>query len=263
MYDAIRGHPPRQRDLRRAADRAKAWSTRRGSTSSVKQFTTLLEGEFEAGAAYKPNKADWFAGRWSGLHAPADAETARRNVETGIDRKLFDSARPHADDRPRQRHDPQDARARARRQARDVQAGREFRLGDRRGAGVRVAAVGRLWRPPVGAGFGPRHVQPAPRGVGRPDRRAQIRAARRRSSMAGSRCSIQPAQRIWRARVRIWLCARRPEDAGAVGGAVRRLRQRRADHDRPVHRRGRGQVAARQRPGDAAAARLRRAGAGA
>ena len=36
------------------------------------------EGEFEAGASYKPNKADWFAGRWSGLHAPADAETARQ-----------------------------------------------------------------------------------------------------------------------------------------------------------------------------------------
>ncbi|WP_375396976.1 2-oxoglutarate dehydrogenase E1 component [uncultured Sphingomonas sp.] len=55
------------------------------------QFTTLLEGEFEAGASYKANKADWFAGRWSGLHAPADAETARRNVPTGIEKKLFDS----------------------------------------------------------------------------------------------------------------------------------------------------------------------------
>ena len=33
-----------------------------------------------------------------------------------------------------------------------------------------------------------------------------------------------------------------PGRAGAVGGAVRRLRQRRADHHRPVHRGGRGQV---------------------
>jgi 2-oxoglutarate dehydrogenase E1 component len=56
-----------------------------------KQFDTMMEGEFEAGASYKPNKADWFAGRWSGLHAPADPENARRNVETGIDKKLFDS----------------------------------------------------------------------------------------------------------------------------------------------------------------------------
>jgi 2-oxoglutarate dehydrogenase E1 component len=57
----------------------------------VKQFTLRLEDEFQAGQAYKPNKADWFAGRWSGLHAPADGEAARRNVETGIDKKLFDS----------------------------------------------------------------------------------------------------------------------------------------------------------------------------
>ncbi len=57
----------------------------------IKQFTELFSGEFEAGQSYLPNKADWFAGRWSGLHAPADAETARRNVETGIDKKLFDS----------------------------------------------------------------------------------------------------------------------------------------------------------------------------
>lgn len=57
----------------------------------VKSFTDLLEGEFEAGASYLPNKADWFAGRWSGLHAPVDAEGARRNMETGIEPKLFDS----------------------------------------------------------------------------------------------------------------------------------------------------------------------------
>ena len=61
---------------------------------------------------------------------------------------------------------------RARRQARDVQVGQEFRLGDGRGAGLRVAAVGRLWRAPVGPGFGPRHLLAAPCSVGRPDRRA-------------------------------------------------------------------------------------------
>ncbi|WP_206364553.1 2-oxoglutarate dehydrogenase E1 component [Sphingomonas pokkalii] len=55
------------------------------------QFNTLLEGEFEAGKTYLPNKADWFAGRWSGLGAPSDGEGARRNVETGIEKKLFDS----------------------------------------------------------------------------------------------------------------------------------------------------------------------------
>jgi 2-oxoglutarate dehydrogenase E1 component len=49
-----------------------------------------FEAEFEAGQSYKPNKADWFAGRWSGLHAPTDDEGLRRNVETGIELKLFE-----------------------------------------------------------------------------------------------------------------------------------------------------------------------------
>lgn len=57
---------------------------------ATEAFMTDLEQEFEAGKSYKPNEADWFAGRWSGLHIPADPETARRNIETGIDRKLLD-----------------------------------------------------------------------------------------------------------------------------------------------------------------------------
>ncbi len=58
---------------------------------NVKQFTLRLEGEFEAGSSYKPNKADWFGGRWTGLSAPTDGASARRNVETGLSPKLFDS----------------------------------------------------------------------------------------------------------------------------------------------------------------------------
>ena len=58
---------------------------------NIHQYTVRLEGEFEAGATYKPNRADWFAGRWSGLGAPVEGEAARRNVETGIEPKLFDS----------------------------------------------------------------------------------------------------------------------------------------------------------------------------
>ena len=50
----------------------------------------------------------------------------------------------------------------------------------------------------------------------------------------------------------------RPADAGAVGGAVRRFRQRRAGHHRPVHRRIGGEVGPAERPGAAAAARLSR-----
>lgn len=54
-------------------------------------FIARLDGEFEAAKSYKANKADWFAGRWSGLHMPADPESARRNIPTGVSDKLFDS----------------------------------------------------------------------------------------------------------------------------------------------------------------------------
>jgi len=57
----------------------------------INGFTAHLEKEFDAAASYKANHADWFSGRWSGLNKPMDPETARRNVPTGIEAKLFDS----------------------------------------------------------------------------------------------------------------------------------------------------------------------------
>ncbi|MFO1239092.1 MAG: 2-oxoglutarate dehydrogenase E1 component [Sphingomonadaceae bacterium] len=57
----------------------------------IMRFTAMLETEFQSAASYKANEADWFGGRWSGLNKPADPESARRNVETGISKKLFES----------------------------------------------------------------------------------------------------------------------------------------------------------------------------
>ncbi len=53
-------------------------------------FVAKLEDEFTASVNYKANQADWFGGRWTGLSKPADPETARRNVETGIPKKLLE-----------------------------------------------------------------------------------------------------------------------------------------------------------------------------
>ncbi|PAV72126.1 hypothetical protein WR25_09834 [Diploscapter pachys] len=90
MYNKIRSHPGVSeiygKRLIQEGVIDQAWMDEK-----VHQFTTLLEGEFEAGASYKPNKADWFAGRWTGLSAPTDGGTERRNVETGIEMKLFDA----------------------------------------------------------------------------------------------------------------------------------------------------------------------------
>ncbi|OYX10992.1 MAG: 2-oxoglutarate dehydrogenase E1 component, partial [Rhizobiales bacterium 32-66-8] len=42
-----------------------------------------LEGEHEAGQAYKPNKADWLDGRWAGFRATHEDDDARRG-DTGV-----------------------------------------------------------------------------------------------------------------------------------------------------------------------------------
>jgi len=56
----------------------------------IKDFIAQLDNEFDAAKSYSPNEADWFGGRWAGLNKPADPETARRNVDTAIDAKMFD-----------------------------------------------------------------------------------------------------------------------------------------------------------------------------
>lgn len=90
MYQRIRQHPPVSAIYAaRLAEQGvidKDWAA-----ESEMRFVATLEAEFEASKSYKANEADWFAGRWSGLNKPADPETARRNVATGIEPKLFES----------------------------------------------------------------------------------------------------------------------------------------------------------------------------
>ena len=90
MYAQIRAHPPVSEVYAR---RLIAEGTIDESFAEVvvEGFNTYLEKEFEAAKSYLPNEADWFSGRWSGLNKPLDPETARRNVPTGIEAKLFDS----------------------------------------------------------------------------------------------------------------------------------------------------------------------------
>ncbi|TXC69752.1 2-oxoglutarate dehydrogenase E1 component [Sphingomonas ginsenosidivorax] len=90
MYDIIRKHPGVSKvygdRLVKEGVVDQAWID-----ESIKELNVRLESEFEAGASYKPNKADWFGGRWTGLSAPKADADVRRNVETGLSAKLFDS----------------------------------------------------------------------------------------------------------------------------------------------------------------------------
>jgi len=90
MYAKIRQHPPVS-DVYSARLKAEGVVDDDFVNGATGAFVNHLEEEFEAAKSYKSNKADWFAGRWSGLHQPADTETARRSVESGIAPKLFDS----------------------------------------------------------------------------------------------------------------------------------------------------------------------------
>ncbi len=90
MYAKIRQHPPVS-SLYEARLRDQGVIGEGGADDLRSQFIERLEQDFVAGKSYKANKADWFAGRWSGLHMPADPESARRNTFTGVSDKLFDS----------------------------------------------------------------------------------------------------------------------------------------------------------------------------
>ncbi len=90
MYKVIKTHPGVGELY---AKRLQAEGVIDGNWASehTMRFVALLEQEFASAADYKANEADWFGGRWSGLSKPADPESARRNVETGVSKKLFDS----------------------------------------------------------------------------------------------------------------------------------------------------------------------------
>jgi 2-oxoglutarate dehydrogenase E1 component len=90
MYQKIRAHPPVSA-LYSARLTEQGVIDKDWANEEAMRFVAVLEREFDAAKGYKANEADWFAGRWAGLNKPADPETARRNIHTGIEAKLFDS----------------------------------------------------------------------------------------------------------------------------------------------------------------------------
>ncbi len=61
-----------------------------GEAEKIKaDWRARLEAEYEAGQAYKPNKADWLDGRWAGMKAVASTQDDVRRGETGASTALL------------------------------------------------------------------------------------------------------------------------------------------------------------------------------
>ena len=194
----------------------------------------------------------------------ASPRTRRAAATTGVPIDTLQGGRPAHHRHPAGLQRPQDHPAPAAAPPRDGGDRHRHRLVDGRAPGVRHAAQRGLPRAPVGPGQRARHLLAAPLRADRPGDRAPLHAAQVRVAGPGPLRGHQlDAVGGGGARLRVRLHAGRAQRARHVGGAVRRLRQRRAGGVRPVHLLGRAQVAAHVGPRLPAAARLRGAGPGA
>ncbi|CAA0105068.1 2-oxoglutarate dehydrogenase E1 component [Starkeya nomas] len=83
MYKAIKQHPT---TLELYAKKLEAEGViEAGEIDAMRaDWRSKLDTEYEAGQAYKPNKADWLDGRWAGLKAAAGEDDPRRG-NTGVE----------------------------------------------------------------------------------------------------------------------------------------------------------------------------------
>jgi 2-oxoglutarate dehydrogenase E1 component len=83
MYRTIRNHPSTLEIYARKLEGEGLVAA--GEVDRMRgQWRERLEQEFEAGQSYKPNKADWLDGRWTGFKRAEDDDDPRRGT-TGVD----------------------------------------------------------------------------------------------------------------------------------------------------------------------------------
>ncbi len=73
MYKAIKKHPT-TREIYARKLVAESILSQEEAENIVAEFQAKLEQDFTAASAYKPNKADWLEGEWSGLNQLSDEE---------------------------------------------------------------------------------------------------------------------------------------------------------------------------------------------
>src|SRR6202789_1951906 len=155
-------------------------------------------------------------------------------------------------------HPPQGQKA-LRAKAGDGSRNSPFRLRNGRARSLRIAARTGNPSPPHRIGLAARNLQPKTRRNGRYRDRSPLHPASSSQRKAGKIRGLQLTPLRGRgARLRIRLLTGLSRGARPLGGAVRRLRKRRADHHGPVHRGKRSQVGPALGPRHAPSARLRR-----
>ena len=183
-------------------------------------------------------------------------------VPTAISHGRGQADHRHPGQHPRRVHRPPEAQAAAGPARHHGRRG-HHRLGDRGAARHRLAAAGRPPGAAGRAGLAARHLRPAARGAGRPAHRRRLHPAQAARQRQGAVLRLRlAAVRVRRDGLRVRLLGRPARRAGDVGGAVRRLRGRRADDHRRVHQLRRAEVGPEVQRRAAAAARLRGPGAG-
>src|SRR5690606_17026162 len=82
MYRQIRNHPSTL-DIYAGKLVAEGLMTEEEIAGARAAWRARLDEEFEAGQHYKPNKADWLDGAWSGLKV-AESDDEQRRGATGV-----------------------------------------------------------------------------------------------------------------------------------------------------------------------------------
>ncbi len=86
MYRTIRSHPT-TRELYAKQLVVESVVTQAEADQMQADFMNRLEDDFKAASTYKPNKADWLEGKWSGLNTAPGEEDRRGN--TGVPMELL------------------------------------------------------------------------------------------------------------------------------------------------------------------------------
>jgi 2-oxoglutarate dehydrogenase E1 component len=99
MYQVVRRHPSTL-ELYAKKLTADGILTEAEVEGMKAAFRAKLEGEFETAQGYRPNKADWLDGRWSGLKAVREDVDDPRRGRTGVDAAVLKEIGEHVAQAP-------------------------------------------------------------------------------------------------------------------------------------------------------------------